>query len=573
MLDISIPKLVNVVKTDKAAYEFCQQDIRVVEKLDGTKLTFIRNDTDFDEDDYLKNWIIAYKEGIVFPEEFAGLKPDRRSEIETQSAGRSQYSFVHEHLKRVHPNTRNFPKDYEFFIEFIQRKPTISRSYTNTGGLYLTGFGPTTYAVQGARVTSLADFENDAEMFEVFREALELQAYPLLFEGSWDSTESILDGSNSNVRHLLEPSIHDIDSFISNEKWLSALKIIINVFSDFTSALGGDAEGVVIAVAPGDSVFSGKLYKTSRADQHDQEARQKKKQEEFGEGDKESEKIYYDNLTSFIRNKIDEDDLDDENFTSLISNLSNLIYSMSRDDFSQLGVQNEKKALIVIQDDAISAVRNIVGKLTSAGVKRRDQKVTIGVIPMAAKPVHNGHWQLIKTAAETNDKVFLIVSAKSRSSGGMDISGSDMIKVWKNFLSGLLPSNVAISYSGEPVGDTRGVIRSYANDSNVFFTLYAGEDDADRFSKETFDKFFPIQSEAGRIKGVLIPNVKLSSGQRISGTYMRELLTVGKSDEFKSLLPEDLSKDQRDAIWKIFYKDKGISESILRYFIRETTKI
>ena len=115
MLDISIARLTKEVATNPSAKIFCNQYVSVEEKLDGTKLTFIRNDAPFDESDYLKNWIVSYKEGVVFPEEYSGLDiAGREEEIKTQSGGRSQYAFVHEHLKRVHPNTADFPLDYEF---------------------------------------------------------------------------------------------------------------------------------------------------------------------------------------------------------------------------------------------------------------------------------------------------------------------------------------------------------------------------------------------------------------------------------------------------------------------------
>jgi len=576
MLDISIPKIVKTVTSNIAAREFCNQYVKVEEKLDGTKLTFIRNDQPFDETDYLKNWIVAYKEGVVFPEEFAGLDLSRRrEEIEKQSAGRSQYSFVHKHLQRVHPNTASFPLDYEFFIEFIQRKPTISRSYEKTGGLFLTGFGPTTYSLRGARVTSLAEFENDSQKKEYFREALELEQYPIIFEGRLDSSENIIRGSrDESIRSAFRSRAQEIDLFISQNNWKSVLDVIVSVFSDFTSSLGGDAEGVVVSPlqdpATGETTrFTGKLYKTSRADQHDQEMRKLKKQQEFGEGTAEQEAVYFGNLSDFLREKIDENDLDDDSVTSAIDFLSRIVFGMTLEDFADIGVENPRKSLINIQDDAISSARNLVGRRVAVGSNKRKERINIGIVPMAVKPIHKGHWQVIKQAASENDKVFLIVSAKSRDSAGVQISGSDMIKIWKRYLEPILPPNVDISYSGEPVGDTRGAIRSYANDSEVFFRLYTGEDDKDRFSEESLMKFYPTQYASGRLEPVFVKNVMLDDGGRISGTYMRELLANGNSEEFKALLPDELSDNSKEEIWSMLYRHTGISESILRMHIRE----
>lgn len=575
MLDISIPKIVKAVTSNAAAKEFCNQYVRVEEKLDGTKLTLIRNNDDFDPDNYLKNWIVSYKENVVFPEEFSGLAGrGREEEIEKKSAGRSQYSFVHDHLRRVHPQTKDIPPGYEFFVEFIQRKPTISRSYEKTGGLYLTGFGPTTYSLRGGRVTSLADFENDSEKKSLFGQLLELSEYPVLFEGRFDSSDSIIEGcKDPKIRQRFESEKQKIDDLIFADDWKGVLGTVVNIFSDFTSSLGGDAEGVVISPVADPETgqttkFTGKLYKTSRADQHDQEMRRVKKQAEFGEKSAEEEEIYYGNLSRFVRNKIDEDDLDDEPLELAISILSDLVYNMSRQDFFDVGVENENKNLINMQEDAIAAVRNILGKRRAAGGRKGKDITRVGVVPMAVKPLHKGHWEVINRAARENDKVFLIVSAKSRESGGVEISGSDMIKIWKRYLEPILPSNVDISYSAEPVGDTRGAIRSYAKDEDVYFRLYAGEDDADRFSSESLQKYYPVQYDAGRIEPVLVKNVAKPDGQRISGTHMRDLLARGEREEFEFLLPEDLSDADKESIWKILYKDKSLTESSIRLFVR-----
>jgi hypothetical protein len=502
----------------------------------------------------------------------------RKEEIEKQSAGRSQYSFVHRHLQRVHPNTADFPLNYEFFIEFIQRKPTISRSYEKTGGLFLTGFGPTTYSLKGARVTSLAEFENDAQKKEYFRESLELSQYPVIFEGRLDSSENIINGSRDDlIRSAFESKAQEIDLFVSQNNWKSVLDIIVNVFSDFTSSLGGDAEGVVLSPLKdpdsGETTrFTGKLYKTSRSDQHDQEMRKLKKQQEFGEGTAEQEAVYFRNLSDFIRSKIDENDLDDDSIESAIEFLSRLVYKMSLDNFADIGVENPRKNLINIQDDAIASARNLVGKRAAVGSSKRKERSYIGIVPMAVKPLHKGHWAIIEQAARDNDKVFLIVSAKSRESGGVEISGSDMIKIWKRYLEPILPQNVDISYSGEPVGDTRGAIRAYANDPEVSFRLYAGEDDKARFDPASLEKYYPIQYASGRIEPVFVKNVELPGGGRISGTYMRELLANGDEGNFKSLLPDNLDDQSKDSIWKTLYRPQMISESSIRYFIRESLR-
>ena len=74
MLDISIKALDKSITSKKKAIDFIKKHVRVVEKIDGTKLTLIRNDEPFDPDDYTKNWIVSYKGRIIYPTEFKGLK-------------------------------------------------------------------------------------------------------------------------------------------------------------------------------------------------------------------------------------------------------------------------------------------------------------------------------------------------------------------------------------------------------------------------------------------------------------------------------------------------------------------
>jgi len=143
-----------------AAREFCQQDLKIVEKLDGTKLTIIRTDEDLSEDDPLKGWIVSYKEDVIYPEEFSGLKPG--VDVRSKAVGRLWYNEVINHLKRSMSDSSNRAfwqredvRDLEIFIEFIQRKGTLARQYEKVGGLYLTALGKAQYSKSGGRVTSV----------------------------------------------------------------------------------------------------------------------------------------------------------------------------------------------------------------------------------------------------------------------------------------------------------------------------------------------------------------------------------------------------------------------------------
>ena len=189
---------------------------------------------------------------------------------------------------------------------------------------------------------------------------------------------------------------------------------------------------------------------------------------------------------------------------------------------------------------------------------------------MAVKPIHDGHWQLIQAAAAENDKVFLIVSVKGRSSDGVEIRGQDMLRIWKEFLSAILPANVEISYSESPIVDAMGVVKFYEDTPGITFTMYSGEKDAGRFSDDVFKAKFPRRWGAGEISKKIIPLFTAQDGSELSGTRMRSLIQSGDQNTFVDMLPTELSDESKKRIWNILYKEKSsmLSESILRALIR-----
>jgi len=73
VLDISIKSVDKAITSKKKASDFVRTPFRVLEKIDGTKLTLIRNDEPFNPEDYTKNWIVSYKGRIIYPTEFISL--------------------------------------------------------------------------------------------------------------------------------------------------------------------------------------------------------------------------------------------------------------------------------------------------------------------------------------------------------------------------------------------------------------------------------------------------------------------------------------------------------------------
>ena len=109
----------------------------IEEKFDGTKLTLFRNNEDYDSKDYTKNWIVAYKNSILHPNDFSSGSSKKAKE---QGIGMSQYRLVHEHLKKNNRSLKSIPKNTEFFVEFLMRKATLTRDYDNKHSMILIGY-------------------------------------------------------------------------------------------------------------------------------------------------------------------------------------------------------------------------------------------------------------------------------------------------------------------------------------------------------------------------------------------------------------------------------------------------
>ena len=108
--------------------------------------------------------------------------------------------------------------------------------------------------------------------------------------------------------------------------------------------------------------------------------------------------------------------------------------------------------------------------------------MNVGLVPMAAKPYHKGHHALVEKAAADNDKVLLFVSASDRiRKGELPISGSDMMKIWKEQIEPILPSNVIPVYGGSPVRKVYEELeRADTELSEDIFTVYSDPVDTAR---------------------------------------------------------------------------------------------
>lgn len=311
MLDISIENADKIVTSDAKLKDFLNDTYIVKEKFDGTKLTLWRNDNDWDED-YEKNWVVAFKNQILYGAEFNSVD---REKVKKYSVGISQYAFIHDHMKKIHKNTKSFPKNTEIFIEFIQNKLTTTRDYENKHGLYLIAHSPAKGEIEGGMLKTRATgfFQNKLDDYS---KILELNLPPVVFEGRL-SSESEITGSIKNEKLKA--------SWLKNKKDYAnnPYQTIKKTFLEFESSLGGTTEGVVLHNQ------NGMLFKFVQSDQYSKELRGTKK--EKYQSDRAVENKYWETINTLSQNLLTElvYDYNKLDYKDILKQLSDTINTMN----------------------------------------------------------------------------------------------------------------------------------------------------------------------------------------------------------------------------------------------------
>src|SRR5574344_2076321 len=310
MLDISIENADKLKNKDA----FLKDTYRVEEKFDGSKLTLWRNDNDWNED-YEQNWVIAFKNQILYGGEFETVD---REKTKKHSVGISQYAFIHDHMKKIHKNTKSFPKNTEIFVEFIQNKLTTTRDYENKHGLYIIAYAPSEGEITGGMLkTKPKGFFQDK--VEAYSKILGLNLPPVVFEGKLDSVSNITKGIKNN-------KLKEAWNKFKNEYDVNPYETVKKTFLEFESELGGKTEGVVLHSQ------SGNIYKFVQEDQYSKDKRGLKK--EKYQADRETENKYWEEIKN-ISDQILKDmdyNFDELMYQKILNNYSKIINNLSDDE-------------------------------------------------------------------------------------------------------------------------------------------------------------------------------------------------------------------------------------------------
>ena len=542
----------------KAQSFLSDPSIKIVEKIDGTKLTLLRRNNTFDPDDYTKNWYIAYKGNLIYPGEARKLA-SREEEVRSGSSGTAQYSLIHSHLERVHRKTASIPPGTEFFLEFVQRKPTISREYPQKHGIFLTLFGPSRYKLTGANLVTNISPENDESKLEEYAQILGVKTYPVLFEGNLDSFQGLQSGIKSGS---IERRAAELDSKLRSaynesgpERSLKVVSAIYDLFSDFDTSLSTEnerspAEGSVFRAS-----VTQALYKALRFDQHDVEHRQSIKQK-FRATTPEDEQSYWSSIIEIAQEIAEEHapaqqrNIPEDDLNNVLERIHNECYFDSAIS-NRLGALNHPKTLIQRQEDLFLTTKMRVMKRLEIGTRNG---ISIGIFVVAGKPVHAGHWQMINLAASECDEALIITSTAGRD----ELPAGVMIDAWKAVLEPQFhrdfPNATLVISSESPLSLAVGKMRELKSMVNKF-VFYSDDEDAQ--GKYSLSKLSDTIRDPSVIEKLEQRPVPRSQTVQISGTEMRKFLNSDDRQSFDRFVPQTLSSEMKEKYWKILKGEHG----------------
>ena len=210
--------------------------------------------------------------------------------------------------------------------------------------------------------------------------------------------------------------------------------------------------------------------------------------------------------------------------------------------------------------------RSFVNKNTDSSPITGEKVEVIGLVPMSAKPFHEGHMSLIRKASDECNRVIVYVSTSDRKKKGeFPIFGEDMKYIWENILEDSIEDkypNVIFVYGGSPVGKVYEKLKE-ANDiqtENVYRVYSDVNDTAKRFPAKYKQLHFGDLYNRGKVIFPAEESPKsFTRGEgsaNISGTIMRAYLSNGQEDKFLFLdnLPGEIDQTDKEEIFNILTK-------------------
>lgn len=171
-------------------------------------------------------------------------------------------------------------------------------------------------------------------------------------------------------------------------------------------------------------------------------------------------------------------------------------------------------------------------------------KYDLGLIPMSAKPFHAGHYYLVQKAAAECHIIKLFIGAGNRTKGeGKSITGDQMLHLWKEVYTPLMPdsNNIQFVYEGVPVRnvyETLDFIKKENLETKV--AVYSGNEIEKNGKTLIWNRYHKIINDPYWKDNLTFISVKRGEegSPNVSGTQMRkDLLNRNKESFFNGLPP------------------------------------
>lgn len=474
MLDISILSAEKYLISDKRKQDFIFNNVTIYEKIDGIKVSIIKVDN---TGDYKKDFIVSYKTNIIYPDEFEHVV---KSKVKSESINNSQFVIIFDMLSKC--DYRAIPLNYEFFVEFLIKKPTLQHKYDKKG-VVLLAYSPTTYEVKFGRLyTKSSEFiikerEKYAKLFGF--------DYPkVIFKGCLANFENGIQNNKLKTLFLSYKNIlniQNIDDYISK---------ISNMFLELESEFGGAPEGFVLD-------FGTFNLKIQQPYQTDKAHRMETKNQYMGTIDEEV--MYWNNVRLVALNILGVG-IPHGELNSLLKKYTKEIKAYN------LNFSHPKKTPFQIKDDIQLTLKNILIKR----LKGNNNFLFLGKFRIFT----NAHYNIIKNGLKKYDNgTICLVSSKET---------KDTIELRKKMVKECFPNINIIEHSS---GNLMSIINKAKMNINA---ILCGTDRVDSYKRQL----------------KMMPDVKVDEIKRADGDMSATEVISKLNDEafFKKSTPREIHK-------------------------------
>lgn len=386
-LNISI-KNVDKVVTEKNASQLLDQKTEVFGKYDGTKLSILRTDAPWDDENWWEMFIVGYKGNVLYGTEYMDSTDDAM-ELD-RTIGVSQYKAIFNHIEKYYKEWKNLPPKTEFFFEFLMNKPTLTRSYTKLRELILIGYSPvSSYQENHGKIkTTTGGFIMEGR--EKYAKIFKVNLPEVLFSGS---LRKLPNGLSDRAKKTYDEYEKLIKGAASDYEYWNFCKAM---FLDIPSLYGSPKEeGVVIHLTK--EMGSANVLKIVQADQYDKALRGSNK-DKF-KMDFESEDKYWMDVRAKAEAVIAQLDIS-KSLPKNLKKVSKIVYK----DWV-VDIVHNKKSTQNIKDDVQLTVKSMLIRLMPGN----NGALVVGKFRVFT----NGHKKMFDQALKNHDSlVVALVSNK-----------------------------------------------------------------------------------------------------------------------------------------------------------------